>query len=256
MNEFKIIPQAPDYKINKEGEVIRSSNGRPLLSLSGGKVLLKKLDGTMQSFMTADLVNELFGNEDTKGQLRSQVVDFVENNKILIQSETDPDGSITRPITYVKPTAEEQKELEKEEINTNESEDANLVKDDEKPKAKRNKFEWVFNGTGAGKSPEHPESKVPKKKEKVKKSIQKEVGVTPDGISGPVTKEVLTKEIKRIISLDCSESMKIWKLSQVGCSNEEILTHLKLPKEKSKKCLNTIWNYKNNPSMRKKADLK
>lgn len=227
MDEFKIILQAPDYKMNKDGEVRRVINDKPLLILGGGKVLLKKPDGTMQHFVIDDLVRELFGNEDTKGQLRSQVVDFVSNNKVVVQSETNPTGDFTVPIIYVKPTAEEQKELEK---GTSQGKEASPIKD-EKPKTK---------------------SKI----EKVKKSIQKKVGVIADKISGPVTKEAITKEIERIASLDCSESMKIWKLHQVGCSNEEILFYLNLPKEKSKKCLNTIWNYKHNESMRKKADLK
>lgn len=235
MEEYKIIPQAPDYKINRNEEVIRTINGKPLLALAGGKVLLKKPDGTMQSFMTADLVNEIFGNEDTKGQLRSQVVDFVESNKVIVQSETNPSGDFVGPITYVNLTAEEQKELEKE-INT--SNDTNPTNNDNKPKgkSKREKFVWTFIGkTGAGKSPKGMEKK---KDDESPKTF------------------TATKEVAKIIELDCSESMKIWKLHQAGCSNEEILAHLKLPKEKSKKCNNTIWNYKHSPSMRKKADLK
>lgn len=101
MSDYKIIPKAPDYKINKEGEVLRS-NDTKVFVLAGRKALLRKPDGTMEQFSIDDLVNELFNDE-------AEVETKVHNSDFHPSPES---------------------EIVSEENNTNESEDSELSKDE------------------------------------------------------------------------------------------------------------------------------
>lgn len=135
MNEFKIIPQAPDYKINKECEVRRVINDKPLLILDDRKVLLKNKDGALQRFSVEDLVKELFSTTTTKE------LEEIEQN----DTHESEDADLVKQES-VSPESSEQKSTEHIES--------------EIPK-KRKKYIWTFIGkTGSGKPPKIEDVKI------------------------------------------------------------------------------------------------
>lgn len=104
MNEFKTIPNAPEYKINSEKEVRRISNDKPVFVLAGGKVLLKTSDGGMDHFIVEDLVKELFNNNIDVEQI---ITNKTNNSNPMITNETNPTESekeITQDVNGLTPS--------------------------------------------------------------------------------------------------------------------------------------------------------
>lgn len=189
MEEFKTIPDAPDYTINKEGEVKRT-NGTTVFHLADRMVILKKKDGLNGHFSVDDLVGKLFTITTIKPTANDVNDHPLEESSVSLNKE--------REI--------------KEENETNESEDKNLIKEDIEPTAIE----------------ENPKNKTRGRKKK----------------SEVISSDKSSAEIEHILNLDEFDRVKICKLHLLGCTNNEILFHLKKPKSSYASVAVTISQYK------------
>lgn len=232
MSEFKIIPDASDYKINKNAEVIRISNDKPVFVLAGARVILKNNNGNNVPYNVDELVRQLF-NDD---------VDNSDSSLKVFSSSNMPCGDISS----------------EEQSDTHESEDKLLVNQEfiNEVIRKETNTILVHNNISCHISEPCEDRKRgrgrPKGSKNVNAKIKSEKEPKKEKETNPTDFKV-TKEIQRILDLDEFDRIKICKLHMLGCSVDEIIVHLKKPKKAYATVYVTISQFKKDKKLQERV---
>lgn len=212
--EFRPIEKAPLYEMDKDGNIQTINKKTPAIPYPIGSknVILKLEDGRRVTFKLDDLFQETFG-EKVKPEIEQEVEQKAEESEKII-----PDDETILTDEKIEEIPVEQ-EVEKSEraMDTEQMPSSGKITSIKK------------------------EKKVKVIKEKKDKKVKEERKVSSDN---PI--------IKKIMALDCFESIKMWKLHEAGISDADITILVNDPHDFV--VVKTLEKYKKNETLRSRAD--